>query len=453
MNGIVNRAFTIFGGTGDLTFRKLIPALYHLYLRHQLDHQTKIVIIGRRDYTQEIYCDQAKSWVQESLRFQFKEEEYKNFCSHIHYFKMDFTKIEHYERLNNFYHNHNIKEHIFYYAVAPEYFDVLSTGIMGMENTKEAKIVIEKPFGSNLEEAKKLNECLERNFKLENIYRIDHYLGKEMIRSIQTIRFTNPIFSTAWNKEYIEKVEIFALEEIGVESRGSYYDLSGALKDMVQNHLFQILSIVAMEKPEDDKDIQKCQLDVLKSLRPVEKIDIQKSMILGQYKGYHEEKNVAANSKTETFASLTVYIDNKRWEGVPFFITTGKKLRKKGMEVVLTFKKENQGIASNILKIKIQPQEGVSFQFNIKKPGDSEEIIQTEMDFCQNCIDRFRINTPEAYERLLAACFHSEQTWFSKWDQIEKSWLYINQLKEEYIKKELPLYSYEQGSDGPKGIE
>lgn len=450
MSGKIKDQFTIFGGTGDLAFRKLIPALYHLFLRYRLDAKTRIVVIGRKNFTTQEYCEEVKPKVQEATRYQFKEELYKEFCEHIVYYQMDFTKEEDFVGLCQFLSQEEIQSHIFYYAVAPEFFEGISKGLMNLKNRNNIKILIEKPFGKNLADGKKLNQKLEEAFGEENIYRIDHYLGKEMVRSIQTIRFDNPIFKDTWNHHYIEKVEIVAKEDGGIGTRGTYYDQTGALKDMVQNHLLQILSIIAMEKSASDETIYLQQAQVFKELRVVLQKDISKTMMLGQYEGYLDEHGVDSCSDTETYAQLCIYVDNERWKDVPFIITTGKMLDKKEMEVILTFKREKETVGANQLRVKIQPLEGVSLKFNIKQPGTSNEVISTEMDFCQNCIARYRLNTPEAYERLLDACIQSSKTMFTRWEEIEASWEYVHCLHQLYKKEKLPLVLYPQGSSGPK---
>lgn len=447
MNGLT---FTIFGGTGDLTFRKLLPALYNLQVSNKLDRTFRIVIIGRRKYTRESYGEKAKEWVMKYARLAFQESAFDELVQRIQYVQMDFTVLQEYNSLNIWYQQGGYENHIFYFAVAPRFFPIIAQGLENVEHACEGKVIVEKPFGENLSAARLLNHDLERFFPGSHIFHIDHYLGKEMVRNIQAVRFMNPIFKNVWNREFIEHVQISAMEEVGVESRGGYYDQSGALKDMVQNHLFQILTIIAMEQPERffGDDMHQKQLDVLHDLRPVDKLDMKKTMVLGQYRGYRKEEKVQADSTTETYAALRLLIDNPRWQDVPFYIRTGKKLNRREMEVIITFKNVNPEAQANVLIIKIQPKEGIYLQFNIKKPGDSDEIIATRMDFCQSCLESNRINTPEAYERLLLAAVNNEVSWFSKWDQIETSWQYINRMKEAYQKAKLPIYDYEPGSDG-----
>ncbi|MDD3049024.1 MAG: glucose-6-phosphate dehydrogenase [Bacilli bacterium] len=449
-----NVTYTIFGGTGDLTFRKLLPALYNLFADHKLEDSAQIVIIGRRAYTNATYSEEAKKWVQQFARLPYREDMYAQFITHIHYQQMDFTKEEEYLKLNAFYLNHAFVNHIFYFAVAPRFFAKIAQGLHHVQDAQNGKVIIEKPFGENLDSARELNYNLENFFQKEHIFHIDHYLGKEMVRNMQIIRFMNPMFQDVWNAKYIEKVDIHAFESVGVESRGDYYDQSGALKDMVQNHLFQILSIVAMEQPDAffKEDMHRKQLEVFHSLRPVKELDMKHDVVLGQYFNYQKEDRVKNDSMTETYVALRLYIDNARWQNVPFIIKTGKKLNRREMEVVITFKKTNPDAFANVLTIKIQPTEGVYFQFNIKKPGDSDEIELTTMDFCQSCSDINRINTPEAYERLLLAAVQKDTSWFSMWDQIEASWEYVEEIKKRYKEEGLPLYNYMAQSDGPEGI-
>ena len=444
-----NKAFTIFGGTGDLTFRKLMPAQYNMTAANTAEADMRIVIIGRRDYTTEKYIELVHDWIQKFARLPFDEATFARFAGRITYFKMDMSKASEYDRLAAFYEAEGITEHLFYLAVAPRFFGIIAGNLKAVKNACHGKVILEKPFGENLDAAKELNQQLEEFFTAKNIYRIDHYLGKEMVRNIQTIRFTNPIFSNLWNSQYIESVQISAFEELGIEGRGGYYDTSGALKDMVQNHLFQIMSIVAMEWPEQStpEAMHDAQLRVLRSLRPVE--DVRDALVLGQYRGYRQEKSVAPESDTETYAALRLFIDNERWWNVPFYIRTGKKLSRREMQIAITFRHTFIAAPSNILIIKIQPQEGVHLQFNVKKPGETDEITQAKMDFFKNASYASRINTPEAYERLITACLRGEHSWFSQWDQIETSWEYIARIKDLYRWEKLPVFTYEPNTDGP----
>lgn len=447
----MSKAFTIFGGTGDLTFRKLLPALYNGSISGAESEDYRIVIIGRRDYTTEQYCEITRSWVEKFARLPYSDRGFQRFAARIDYYRMDFTDPATYADLNTYFVEQGIDEFIFYLAVAPRFFGTIAENLASVSGASQGKVILEKPFGESLAAAKELNHRLETIFSADQIYRIDHYLGKEMVRNIETIRFSNPIFTNLWDARFIESVEISAMEDVGVESRGGYYDGAGAMKDMVQNHLFQILSIIAMERPSDyiGSDMHMEQLKVLQSLRPVDQTQIQDTLVLGQYEGYQQEKLVDPNSKTETYAALRLFVDNDRWRGAPFYIRTGKKLGGREMNVVVTFRRPRPDVAHNVLVIKIQPTEGVFLQFNIQKPGDTTEIMQAKMDFCQSCILENKINTPEAYERLIGACIRGERFWFSQWDQIETGWQYVEQLRSAYIAANLPVLQYAPGSQGP----
>lgn len=443
---------TIFGGTGDLTNRKLLPALYNLFVTKELV-DFSIVVIGRRSFTYTSYCESIHEWVKQYARLPYRSSLFEEFIQHLYYYQMDFTEVTAYEKLQSFYQEHEMNEHIFYFAVAPRFFEVIAKGLTTYipEAKNAGKVVIEKPFGEDLKSAMRLNETLESFFTKDHVYHIDHYLGKEMVQNIHTIRFLNPIFSHIWNHEHIEHIQISALEEVGVEKRGGYYDQSGALQDMVQNHLFQILSIVAMEpmKEQTREEMHRCQLEVLNNLREIKDDELKENVVLGQYFDYQKEPNVENDSETETYAALRLLIDNERWKGTPFYIRTGKKLNRREMEVVITFKQPYDYAAKNLLIIKIQPTEGVYFKFNIKEPGNSENIIPVHMDFCQSCQDIYRINTPEAYERLLMAVVNNDGAWFSSWDQISLCWNYMEVLKQKLKKGYCTPVIYPASSEGP----
>ena len=442
-------AITLFGGTGDLTYRKLLPALYNLNGLAKLADDFKIVVIGRREYSQADYINIVRTWVKEHARTKFDDEEFESYAKRIIYFKMNMTNEDDYEMLQNFYVEQDIQNHVYYFAVAPSFFITITNGLKKHCSENNAKVIIEKPFGEDLEKAGLLNNELEKFFNQDEIYHIDHYLGKEMIQNILSLRFKNIIFKGIWNKDFIENVQITAAETVGVGTRASYYDKSGALKDMVQNHLLQVLSLVAMEEPKGTESIRihESQYNLLSALKPIE--DVRDSLVMGQYEGYLQEENIPIDSKTETYAALKLYIDNERWEGIPFFIRTGKKMDNRETQVVVQFKAVGD-VPGNVLIIRIQPDEGVYFQFNAKKPGTEQELQQISLDFCQSCILENRINTPEAYERLLDACFKGDRSLFSQWDQIVASWTFVNKLIAKYEEQGSPLYTYEQGSKGPK---
>lgn len=444
----------IFGGTGDLAYRKLFPALYNLHVLNELPEDYKVIGIGRRDYSQADYLGIVKEWLQKYSRVKYLEEHFADFSKRISYYKMDFDNPAEYESLLQYFKENQLNhEIIFYYAVAPQFFLPITQNLR-IRNCllNQCKVIVEKPFGKDLESAHALSEELRASFLPDNIFYIDHYLGKEMILNIMTIRFFNSIFKGVWNKDFIESVQINAFETVGVETRGGYYDESGAVRDMMQNHLFQILSLVAMEEPAnmESEAIKKAQQRIFEDLKPIAPETIEEHLILGQYEGYRGEDKVNPESKTETYAAMRLFIENERWRNVPFYIRTGKKLFSRESEVIVQFKKTVKEAEGNILIIKIQPDEGIYLKFNIKKPGKEQEVQTVKMDFCQSCILENRINTPEAYERLLRAAMNSDQSLFSKWNQIETCWKYIDHAVESYEKHSGKLYPYEQGSAGPK---
>lgn len=441
---MTTKAISIFGGSGDLTYRKLLPAMYNLEVLGMLKDNFRIITIGRRDYSTEDYIAIAQGWVKEYSRKKYDEEYFSKFSSRIRYFKMDISDTEEYARLAAFYAEQRVEKHIYYYAVAPSLFLPITEGLSKYCSNHKAQVIVEKPFGDTLESAHKLNEKLERFFGKEGVYHIDHYLGKEMIQNILSIRFQNAIFRGIWNKDYVQDVQITAAEKVGVGSRAGYYDKSGALRDMVQNHLLQVLSIVGLEEPQGD--IAGKQYALLSALRPIE--NIEKQLIMGQYEGYLQEPNIPEKSQTETYVALQCFIDNPRWEGVPFYIRTGKAMTRQESKVVIRFKSK-EGEPNNVLIIRIQPDEGIYLTFNAKKPGTLQELQTVSMDFCQSCVLENRMNTPEAYERLIYSAFQKDQSLFSKWDQIELSWDYVNDLVAKYEAAGSPLVRYAQGSMGP----
>lgn len=450
----MSRGIVIFGGTGDLAYRKLYPALYNLHVLGALDKDFKIVGVGRRGYSEEEYLSIIEKWTEEFSRIKYTKADFEEFKKRISYVKMDMSDMADYIGLIKILEKKGLREEmIYYYAVSPFLFGPITNGLrISNYCSLDSKVIVEKPFGKTLESAKEIYENLKSAFKEENIYHIDHYLGKEMIINIMTLRFENAIFGGVWNRDYIESVEINAFEEVGVGSRAGYYDKNGALADMIQNHLFQIMSIVSMEKPEDfsTSSIKKAQSNVFSSLKPINEDDIDKYLKKAQYIGYREEENVDPNSTTETYVDLRVDIDNDRWRGVPFYLRTGKKLSKRESEVIVNFKKTSKNAERNTLIIKIQPDEGVIINFNIKKPGnDNHNIQEVSMDFCQSCILENRENTPEAYERLLNAAIHSDKSLFSTWEQIVLSWKFIGDLVEKYKKVSNKLYFYKQGENAP----
>ena len=445
---------TLFGATGDLAHRKLYPAIFRLFQKGFIKNHFAVIGTARREWTDDYFRDVVKQSVQSLVK---SEEELNEFLSHFYYQPHNVNDTHHYvvlkelsERLDGTYQINGNR--VFYLAMAPNFFGTITEHLKAeqlLTPNGYNRLIIEKPFGKDFASAQELNHQLRQSFDENQIYRIDHYLGKEMIQNILSLRFKNIIFKGVWNKDFIENVQITAAEAVGVGTRASYYDKSGAVKDMVQNHLLQVLSIVAMEEPKEEgsRGIHDSQYNLLSKLVPI--TNVNDSLVMAQYEGYLDEENISKDSKTETYAALKLFIDNERWQGVPFFIRTGKKMGDRETQVVVQFKAVGD-IPGNVLIIKIQPDEGVYFQFNAKKPGTEQELQQISLDFCQSCILENRINTPEAYERLLDACFKDDRSLFSQWNQIVASWTFVNDLLEKYHEQGAPLYTYKQGSMGPK---
>ncbi|MDF2547636.1 MAG: glucose-6-phosphate dehydrogenase [Anaerosolibacter sp.] len=466
----------IFGGTGDLAHRKLMPAIYNLLHEKLLPENFAVVAVGRKEKTSEGYREEIYHSIREFSRFKVDEGTWNHLKDRIYYRTLDFLQEEAYISLEAFLRDkadqyHTKGNRVYYMAVAPEYFegivDKLHRHCMGGDVAGWQRVVIEKPFGRDLSSAKYLNDKIVQVFQEENTYRIDHYLGKEMLQNIMVLRFANMIFEPLWNNRFIDHIQITSSETVGVENRGDYYERSGAMRDMVQSHMLQLLSLIAMEPPNDldTESIRNEKVKVLKALKKIEGKDVVENTVRGQYgsyeadngktPGYREEVRVDHRSVTETFVALRIFIENFRWAGVPFYIRTGKRMPEKSTEILIQFKTmenilyfKDKQLQPNILVIRIQPMEGVFFQFNAKEPGTRQRIIPVEMDFCQNC--RVGINSPEAYERLLYDVMRGDATLFARWDEVEYAWKFIDSILEGW-KDHIPVFpNYEAGTWGPK---
>ena len=394
----------------------------------------------------------------------------------IHYFRMNLPDPDGYSSLKARLDDLDEKagtqgNRLFYLAVAPSLFEPVILNLhrnrMVTNHGSWQRVVIEKPFGRDLKSAAFLNSVIESVFPPENIFRIDHYLGKEMLRNLMVIRFGNAVFESIWNSRYIDNIQITAAETEGVENRSGYYESSGALRDMLQNHLLQLLALVAMEPPIslDYRSIRDEKVKFLRSLLKMDDEAFRGHVIRGQYgealldggktvRAYRQEAGIDPESNTETFIALGIQAGNFRWGGMPFYLRTGKRLPKKTTYVVLEFKsmpeilyfKEYSGMQPNLLEIRIQPEEGVSFSFNAKKPGPGNEINTVKMDYCHSC--DYENNTPESYERLIADALRNDQTLFTSWEEIEASWSFVDSMQGPGRKKQYPS-NYIPGTWGP----
>ncbi|MBD0383563.1 glucose-6-phosphate dehydrogenase [Paenibacillus sedimenti] len=475
MSGAV---FYIFGATGDLAKRKLFPAFYALYREGKLGENFAVVGLARRPRTNEQFREDVKQSINDFARYKITNEpEFANFAQHFEYMSLDINNVAGFHELNAL--TARLDEQfqtggnrLFYLALAPELFGNVSYNLREgglLETQGWHRLVIEKPFGYDLPSAERLNGQLRQVFEEKDIYRIDHYLGKEMVQNIEFVRFANAFFEPLWNNKYIANIQITLSETVGVEERGGYYDHSGALRDMGQNHMLQMLMMMAMEPPSrlHPEDIRDEKVKVLRSLRLFENSDdVRANVVRGQYtngtsKGkalpaYREEESVNPESTTETYFAARVHVDNFRWAGVPFYIRTGKRLPLKTTEVVVEFKNipnnvylaKKHDLQPNLLVFRVNPMEGIYLKMNAKQPGSEGVIVPVAMDFCQSC--QIGINTPEAYERLIYDATRGDSTYFTRWDEVALAWSYVDRIAAAWAESSADLKSYPAGSWGPE---
>jgi glucose-6-phosphate 1-dehydrogenase len=452
----------ILGATGDLTRRKLIPAIYKLIEDKKVE-RFAVVGVSIVDTTAEQVLEASKKFIP-----QIDPKIWKKIESKFSYNLLDFYNDDHYPTLKDVLSKVEKKHklpgnRLFYLATMPEHFAVITDklaqyGIAHKHVTAKreqkkskrpwSRVIYEKPFGQDLASAKKINKAIAKVFAEDQAFRIDHYLGKELVGNIAIVRFTNLFLQPLWNRKYINSVQIILSEKIGVEGRGIYYDQYGALKDVVQNHALQMLALVAMESPWQlaGEHIRDAKVKVLKKV-------ILDDLILGQCDAYLREVGVPEGSKTETFAALRLHINNRRWKGVPFFIKTGKYLDTYETSIHIEFKHPEcllaQGCPTepNYLTIRVQPDEGFFLELNAKVPDKAYQITPVKMDFCHSCI--FGPNTAGAYEVLMVDAIRGDHSVFVRFDEIELSWKIIDQIK----KQKMPAYSYKEGDAGPKQLE
>ncbi|TMV46416.1 glucose-6-phosphate dehydrogenase [Paenibacillus mesophilus] len=470
--------FFIFGATGDLARRKLFPAFYSLYREGKLSDRFAVIGLARRPRTNEQFREDVRQSIQEFGRYKGEEDkQWEKFADHFHYMSLDINKLEAFQQLKGLADKlddtYDIGgNRLFYLALAPELFGSVSFNLRdgGLLETKGwRRLVIEKPFGYDLPSAEKLNEQIRQVFNEDEVYRIDHYLGKEMVQNIEVVRFANAFFEPLWNNKHIANIQITLSETVGVEERGGYYDHAGALRDMGQNHMLQMITMMAMEPPSrmEPEDIRDEKVKVLRSLRIFkDPEDVQKYVVRGQYsagemKGkpvpaYRSEEGVPSDSVTETYFAAKVFVDNFRWAGVPFYIRTGKRLPVKTTEVVVEFKNMPENVyfsrktklEPNLLVFRVNPTEGIYLKMNAKQPGSQWGIVPIAMDFCQSC--EVGINTPEAYERLLYDAARGDSTYFTRWDEVALAWKFVDRIESAWREQSTDLHSYSAGTWGPE---
>jgi glucose-6-phosphate 1-dehydrogenase len=453
------QAVVIFGASGDLTKRKLLPAFYHLFLEGLLPDRFAIIGYARTEMTNEAFREEARTSVQEHSRAEVGGEGWDEFSQRLSYVAGVFDSS---------YAMQNLRDHrvevdhtlgvecgrFFYCATPPTAYPSIVARIREMGIHRGSKIVIEKPFGRDLASAKELNERLHEVFDESQIFRIDHYLGKETVQNILAFRFANGMLEPVWNRRYIDNVQITVAEDIGIEGRGAFYEQTGTLRDVVQTHVFQALTFVAMEPPvafEPDR-LRDEKVRVLRSMKPVDPARV----VRGQFVGYRQEEDVAPDSQAETYAALQVEIDNWRWAGVPFNLRTGKRLQRKVTEISLSFRHvpynvfkgtDATPLGRDALIFRVQPNEGISLAMNVKRPGPGLDLDRASLDFDY---DR-AFDTPllEAYETLLVEAMEGDHTLFTREDEVERAWEVLTPV----LENPSPIEFYEPGSWGPRAAD
>ena len=474
-----SQLIVLFGASGDLTSRKLVPALLRLFQCGHICENTRILGVGRSSFTNEGFARKIlleNSHLADSERLNLFEA----FADRFFYFTLDNDYLDQYDglatRVGEINTAYKLEERfVFYCSTPPNLYEPIAerlsaSGLLDCKNSNGfRRLVVEKPFGYCLESARAINNGLHRYFNEDQIYRIDHYLGKETVQNLLVTRFSNIIFEPLWNNQYIDRVEITNAEADGVALRGGYYDNTGALRDMFQNHLLQLVSLVVMEPPrtESPEDIRNEKVKALEALRPLRSaIDIDSHTLRGQYtssviggkqvEGYREEQGVSAHSMTETYAALRFYVDNERWKGVPFYVRTAKRMPTTVTEIVIYFKRPQQQIfqysaghsKKNILVIRIQPNEGILLKFGVKQPGQGFKVQQVNMDFYYDSFTDRKVL--QAYERLLLDALNGDATLYARAEEVEKAWEFVDPIISHWKNTDVPMHGYPAGTWGPK---
>jgi glucose-6-phosphate 1-dehydrogenase len=476
-------SIVFFGASGDLFKRMLLPAIYSMRLHGTLPTDFALVGFSRTPYDDDAFRAYCRQQLDQFMPDGQKPQGqlWDDFAARISYITADFKDNKHFAQLKALLEKNDrdfgtAGNHIFYLSTPPPVFPEIvkhlhAAGLEPQANEEGwTRLVVEKPFGSDLESARALQRTIEHVFPESSVYRIDHYLGKEPVQDIIALRFANTIFEPIWNRNYVASVQITAAESLGVEERGGYYDHAGTLRDMIQNHVINLLALVAMEPPisSNADDIRSEKYKVLSAIAPPSFEDVPSMSVRGQYgpgtingetvKGYRQEDDVAPDSNTETFAAVKFYIDNWRWAGVPFYLRSGKRLARKVSEIVVTFRpiphrfygESTDAIEPNLLVIKIQPDEGIAMRFEAKVPGPKDHVRSVYMDF--NYGVGFGVQSPPAYERLIGDTIRGDQTLFTRWDAVERAWEIVTPVLEMWLNtKDFSFPNYPAGTQGPPG--
>jgi glucose-6-phosphate 1-dehydrogenase len=475
-------AMVVFGGSGDLAHRKSVPALYNLDLHRLLPQNFQVVGSSRTAFSDEEYRRDMRKAVEEFSRTQpIQQQVWESFASRLHYVTGSSTDPATFAAVGDLLDRFDAEygtdgNRLFYLSLIPRLFPdtvrgIGKSGIGGRGWDRGwSRVVAEKPFGHDLASARELQALLTEVFPEEDVFRIDHYLGKESVQNIIAFRFANGIFEPVWNHHYVDHVQVTVAESIGIEHRGNFYETAGAIRDIIQNHALQVLSLVAMEPPADfePEDVRNEKAKVLKALRPLDGEEVDAAVVRGQYgpgwvegkqvPGYREEPDVAPDSVVETYVAIEFLVDNWRWAGTPFYLRTGKRLPKRATEVVVQFKAAphlpfgetaQDGLEPNALVLRIQPDEGITMKFGAKVPGPSLEVRSVNMDFSYGT--SFADDLPDAYERLLLDVMIGDTSLFPRWDSVELSWLAVQPILDRWAEAPPPeLPNYDAGEWGPK---
>ena len=472
----------IFGASGDLTKRKLVPALYDLAASRRLPMEFAVVGLSRTEMSHDEFRERLREGLEEQRSSSFSEDVWETFSKGIFYLPGDSKDPDTYRELKEF-----LKEldgeretggnRIFYMSSSPSLFPTIveRLGEAGMNEGEDggySRLVVEKPFGRDLESARELNSDIQQHFREDQIYRIDHYLGKETVQNILALRFANGIFEPIWNQKYVDHVQITVAESDGIGTRGAFYEEAGALRDIVQNHVMQVLCLTAMEPPVafDAGSVREEKVKVLKAVRRITEDEVEDYAVRGQYtsgwvwgrevNGYREEEDVDPNSDTETYVALKLFIDNWRWAGVPFYVRTGKRLPKKATEIAIQFKptphtpfahRETEGLEPNVLVVRVQPEEGISMKIGAKVPGSGFEVSSVNMDLLYGTA--FIEEASDAYQRLLLDLMLGDPTLFIRADETEDSWDIIAPIMRAWEEDRQKVATYPAGEWGPEEAE
>ncbi|MBV1776927.1 glucose-6-phosphate dehydrogenase [Burkholderiaceae bacterium DAT-1] len=458
----------LFGGTGDLVMRKLLPALYRQHQDKNLPEEGRILCLGRSQPDQAAYLATADKHARQYLGKSYNEADWASFSQRLHYLKLDAQHQSAYPALADKLNECPNHVRVFYLATAPNLFAGICEHLASVGlNAAGARVVLEKPLGHDLKSAQAINAAVGQYFEESQIYRIDHYLGKEAVQNLLALRFGNTLFEPLWRREWIRDVQITVTEQVGVEGRGEFYEKAGALRDMVQNHLLQLLCIIAMEPPAsiDPDTMRDEKLKILRALRPFTPQDVAQKTVRGQYRagavaggpvvGYQDEAGITPGSPTETFVAIKAQIDTWRWAGVPFYLRTGKRMQERLAEIVINFREVPHSIFAqppaastpNRLVIRLQPEESVKLYMLAKQPGDTMKLrsVHLDLDFDET----FKTRRPDAYERLLTDVIRGRLTLFMRRDELDEAWRWVEPILDTWAASSEPPKPYTAGTWGP----